>query len=116
MAAHWFCLVPLVPFLVMFALHRVLGLSEAMGGVLVGERPPSTAEIAYNYAMVFGFYIGVVGYFVFAAARAVIDWQGGTPPQPGSRSRSFVLGTLLFIAKIALLGACWYVLVVTWGQ
>src|SRR4051794_957261 len=73
--AHWFCLVPLFPFIAMLANHRAIGLSDALGGMPAGQPPPTTGELLYNYAMVLAFYMGVVGYLVFAVARAVVDVQ-----------------------------------------
>ncbi|MBL8850360.1 MAG: hypothetical protein JNG89_11835 [Planctomycetaceae bacterium] len=108
LAAHWFCLVPLLPFVAMFTLHRLLGLSDEIGGHLVGQRPASTIEIVYNYLMVAAFYLGVQGYVVFAAARAVIDFKGGMPQRSETRPPSAVLAIAVFVVKLALLGVCWY--------
>jgi hypothetical protein len=87
-----------------------------MGYVPPGQRPPSDGEIVYNYVMLIAFFAGVVGYFVFAAARSVVDLQGGVPPQTGSRASAAVLGILAFIVKVALLGGCWYAFLVAFER
>jgi hypothetical protein len=65
--SHWFCIVPLLPFVAMLAVHRALHLSNAFGGVKVGERHPTDGELAYNYLMVLVFYLGVGGFLAHAA-------------------------------------------------
>lgn len=52
----------------MFAVHEVLDLSDAMGGIPAGQRPPSALELFYNYAMVVAFFAGIAGYAVHACA------------------------------------------------
>lgn len=106
--SHWFCIAPLIPFAAMFVLHWSLGLSNAVGGNPVGERPASAGEVAYNYCMVAAFYVGVTGYFVFSAARAIVDIQTGGSMQSGMQLRTAMPGIAIFIAKIALLGIGWY--------
>jgi hypothetical protein len=73
---HWFCLVPLIPFAAMLAIHKAFHLSNAVGGVPVGERPPTVAELAYNYLMVLAFYLGVAGFLLHAVilSRRGIAW------------------------------------------
>src|SRR5262245_28008626 len=39
--AHWFCVVAFVPLAAMLALHRTWGLSDSMGYVPPGQRPPT---------------------------------------------------------------------------
>jgi hypothetical protein len=81
-----------------------------MGVVLAGQRQPSPAEIMYNYCMVAAFYAGVLGYFVFAAARAIVDVQHASSVQLNANRRaSPILGIAIFIAKVGFLGICWYV-------
>lgn len=74
--AHWFCAVAFVPFAAMLALQRAWGLSDSMGYVQTGQRPPTGFEIAYNYALLLAFYGGLGGYsyFVYAAIDRGIGW------------------------------------------
>jgi hypothetical protein len=64
--SHWFCVVFLVPPAVMIAIHQAFGLSDAMGGIMVGERPPTVAETIFNLSMVSFFYLGIAGYLIHA--------------------------------------------------
>jgi hypothetical protein len=54
----------------MIAIHKACNLSDAMGGVLTGQRPPTALELAYNYSMVALFYLGVAGFLLHAILLA----------------------------------------------
>lgn len=47
-----------------------------MGGIQVGERPPSDAELLYNYATVGTFYCGIAFYLAHAVllAQRGVHW------------------------------------------
>jgi hypothetical protein len=89
--SHWFCAIFLLPAVLMIAAHEVFGLSDAMGGIQVGERPPFKSELVYNYAMVNLFYAGVIGYLAHAFKLAPQGWHW-------------------LVAKLLLLAAAWYAL------
>jgi hypothetical protein len=89
--SHWFCAIFLLPAALMIAAHEVFDLSDAMGGILVGERPPSNSELVYNFAMVLLFYGGVIGYLVHAFKLAPQGWHW-------------------LVAKLLLLAVAWYAL------
>jgi len=112
LGAHWFCLVPLLPFVAMFAIHRMLDLSDVMGIAPRGEREPTTTELTYNYGMVLAFYLSVLGYFVFAAARGVVDMQEAFQVNGGlvKRVRVASQGAMWFLGKVTVLATAWHVL------
>ena len=65
--SHWVGFLCLVPFLVMLAVHRLLGLSDA----LMVQTPPGEREAhTYNLVMVAIFYLGVAAFVVHALAFA----------------------------------------------
>ena len=73
--SHWAGFLCLVPFLVMLAVHRLLGLSDA----LMIQAPPGEREAhTYNLIMVGVFYFGVAAFvihaFGFAFARHGAVW------------------------------------------
>lgn len=66
--SHWVGFLSLVPSLVLLAIHRLLGLSDA----LMAQTPPREQEAhTYNLIMICVFYAGVVGFtaHTFAFAR-----------------------------------------------
>lgn len=67
---HWFCVIPILPFLSLFAVHEWFGLSDSMLGVPVGQRPPSNAETTHNLLMGFSFWPGAFGYLWCACELA----------------------------------------------
>jgi hypothetical protein len=68
--SHWVSLLFLVPFLVMLAIHRLLGLSDA----LMIQTPPGEREAhTYNLVMVIIFYFGVGAFAVHTLAFACRD-------------------------------------------
>jgi len=72
---HWFCVVPLLPAAIMIGIHEAFGLSNEMGGHLVGRRYATPFELGFNYAMVMLFYAGVGGYLaqsILIANRGVM--------------------------------------------
>jgi hypothetical protein len=73
---HWFCIVPLLPFIVMLSLHQALGMSDDMLGHVAGTRLPAPAEIAFNYIMVLVFFLGIAGFLAhsFSLARSSTLW------------------------------------------
>jgi hypothetical protein len=73
--SHWFCLVYLLPAAGMIALHEALGLSDVMGAVPVGQRPPTDGELFFNYSMVGLFYLGILGYVIDAVRLASRGWK-----------------------------------------
>jgi hypothetical protein len=89
--SHWFCAIFLLPAALMIAAHEVFDLSDAMGGIQVGEPPPSNRELVYNFAMVILFYVGVIGYLVHAFKLAPQGWHW-------------------FAIKVLLLAVAWYAL------
>lgn len=68
--SHWIGFLLLVPFLVMLAVHRLLGLSDA----LMVQTPPGEREAhTYNLVMVGVFFCGVAAFAVHAFAFARRD-------------------------------------------
>jgi len=68
--SHWIGFVFLVPVLPMFAVHRILGLSNA----LMIQTPPGEREAhTYNLVMVMVFYLGVAAFVVHSLAFARRD-------------------------------------------
>ena len=71
--SHWVSFLCLVPFLVMLAVHRFLGLSDA----LMVQTPPGEREAhTYNLIMSGVFFVGVAAFAVhaFALARGHKVW------------------------------------------
>ena len=65
--SHWVGFLCLVPFLVMLALHRLFGLSDA----LMVQTPPGEREAhTYNLVVVAVFFLGVAAFIVHAFAFA----------------------------------------------
>lgn len=70
---HWVGFLCLVPFLVMLAVHRLLGLSDA----LMVQTPPGERDAhSYNLVMAGVFFVGVTAFIVhaFAIARGHSAW------------------------------------------
>jgi hypothetical protein len=91
--SHWFCLVALVPFALMFVVHEVLGMSDVMGAAPAGERRPTDVELLYNYAMIAVFYAGIAG---FSAHACYLVERAAT----------------WFVVKLVLLGIGWCIFIV----
>jgi hypothetical protein len=73
MQSHWVSFLFLVPFLVMLAVHHLLGLSDA----LMIQTPPGEREARiYNAVMVAVFFAGVAAFTIHAVAfaRGQIAW------------------------------------------
>jgi len=71
--SHWVSFLCLVPFLVMLAVHRLLGFSDA----LMVQTPPGEREAhTYNLIMTGVFFIGIAAFVVhaFAFARGHRVW------------------------------------------
>ena len=78
----------------MILIHKVCNLSDAIGGVSVGERQPTGFELLYNFAMVILFFLGIIGFLLHAAilARRGLAW---------------------LVLKLAALALGWYILLQT---
>ena len=88
--SHWVSFLCLLPFLVMLAVHRLLGLSDA----LMVQTPPGERDAhTYNLIMVGVFYVGVAAFVVHAFAFA----RGGG---------------MWFVAKLLALVVYWIMIVI----
>jgi hypothetical protein len=85
--SHWFGFLFLLPFLLMLCIHEVLGLSDQLLGVRVGEQDDPVASL-FNLVMMIAFFLGVVCYI--AHAIALVN-----------------RGTHWLLVKIALLALYW---------
>jgi hypothetical protein len=85
---HWIAPFAFVPFALMLIVHRLLGLSDAVG---VAPKPGEPHSLLFNFVMIAAFYLGVAGYLGHTCLTAKLGWGW-------------------VVAKLIALGISWVVL------
>jgi hypothetical protein len=93
--SHWASFLCLAPFLIMLAVHRLLGLSDA----LMVQTPPSEREAhTYNLIMTGVFFIGIAAFIIhaFAFARGDKGWLVAK-----------LVALVVYWSMVVILGSSW---------
>jgi hypothetical protein len=67
---HWFCIMPLLPFVAMIAAHEAYGIPDGLLSFPEGQGAPTIAETVFNLLTALAFCAGVAGYLLHTARLA----------------------------------------------